>query len=96
MCGVDEKAFQRHDQKKKDKFYGGNYCSAKNINYYPEKYLLPHESLDLYAKYGGEKVDAYEYEIFKLITTFYLTVTQRANLKEIVPESLDLIKAHLK
>ena len=94
LYGIDEKAFKEMI-KQKDKFYGGNYCSAKNISYYPEKYLLPHESIDLYAKYGGERVDAYEYEIFKLIATFYLTVTQRASMKEIVPESLDLIKAHL-
>jgi len=67
----------------------------KNIRFYPEKHLHPSESCDIYQKYGGELVDAYEFEIFKLAATFYLTVTQRAALKEMVTEFLDLIKAHL-
>lgn len=94
VLGIDEGKF-KEDLKKVSINYPGNYCANKNIKYLPEKWLLPGESMDLYQKYGGEKVDNYEFEIFKLAATFYLTVKQRATMKEHIPEFLDLIKAHL-
>jgi hypothetical protein len=57
--------------------------------------LLPGESIDVYPKYGGERVDEFEFEIFKLAATLYLTVSQRHSIKEHVAEILDLIKAHM-
>jgi hypothetical protein len=51
--------------------------------------------MDMTKKYPQEKIDLAEFEIFKLATTFYLTVKQRAYEKELIPEFLDLIKAHL-
>jgi len=57
--------------------------------------MLPSESMDIFQKYGGEKVDECEFEIFKQMTCFYFTVKQRAVPKDLIPEFLDLIKSHL-
>jgi hypothetical protein len=94
LFGIDESNF-KEELKKGEKFFGGNHSYNKNIKFYPDKHLLKEESIDVFSKYGGEKVDAFEFEIFKLAATFYLTVTQRASLKEQVPELLDLIKSHM-
>ena len=72
-----------------------NYSANKNIKLHSEKILLPSESIDIYQKYGGEKIDMIEFEIFKQVATFYLTVKQRAVPKELIPEILDLVKAYL-
>jgi len=94
LFNIDEHKF-KEEIKKKDKYQGGSYSSLKNIRFYPEKYFLANESIDVYSRYGGELIDKFEFEIFKLAASFYLTVTQRASMKESVPELLDLIKAHL-
>lgn len=83
------------DENQKRDVHAENMHLSKNIRFYPDKHLHPEELGDIYEKYGKEQVDAYEFEIFKLSATFYLTVTQRAALKEMVTEFLDLIKAHL-
>lgn len=94
LCGIDEAKF-KNEVKAVPNSVSINYSANKNIKFFPEKILLPDESIDIYQQYGGEKVDMFEFEIFKLITTFYLTVKQRASMKENIPEILDLIKAHL-
>jgi len=94
IVGIDENQY-KEEVKKISSNYVGSYSANKNIRFYPEKCLLPEESLDIYQKYGGERVDAYEFEFFKQAATFYLTVTQRASMRELAPEFLDLIKAHL-
>ena len=94
ILGIDENQY-KEELKKISKGYPENHHLNKNIKFYPDKCLHPEESIDIYQKYGGERVDSYEFEIFKLAATFYLTVTQRASLKEMVTEFLDLIKAHL-
>jgi len=73
-----------------------NFIPNKNVKYYPEKYIGNEESMDLYKIYGGEKVDHFEFEVFKHAMTYYLTVKQRfAQKEEGIPEMLDLLKAHL-
>lgn len=94
ILGIDEDSY-KEELKNVPNNVSLHYSPNKNIKFYPEKYLLPSESVDVYQKYGGEKVDAFEFEIFKLITTFYLNVKQRASIKEGIPDILDLIKAHL-
>lgn len=94
ILGIDENEYKEELKRASSGYPEGHYLN-KNIRFYPEKHLHPSESCDIYQKYGGELVDAYEFEIFKLAATFYLTVTQRAALKEMVTEFLDLIKAHL-
>jgi ubiquitin carboxyl-terminal hydrolase 9/24 len=94
ICGVDETKY-KEELKAMPNSTSMHYSANKNIKCYPEKFLLPNESIDIYQKYGGEKVDLFEFEIFKLAATFYLTVKQRASIKENIPEILDLIKAHL-
>ena len=94
ILGLDENKY-KEELKKIAKGYPENHYLNKNIRFYPDKCLHPEESIDIYQKYGGERVDSCEFEIFKLAATFYLTVTQRAQLKEMMIEFLDLIKDYL-
>lgn len=94
ILGIDEAKY-KEELKKVPNSVSIHFSPNKNIKYYPDKWLLPDESIDIYQKYGGEKVDQFEFEIFKLAATFYITVKQRASIKELIPEMLDLIKAHL-
>ena len=76
ILGIDENEYKEELKRASSGYPEGHYLN-KNIRFYPEKHLHPSESCDIYQKYGGELVDAYEFEIFKLAATFYLTVTNR-------------------
>ena len=72
---------------------------CKNIKHLPEKKILPSEYINILQKYAPdgntEHIENFEHEVFKLTLTFYLTVKQRAQDKDMIPEFIDLIKSYI-